>query len=58
MSRGKTYGKLTRIGNIGDIITLFGLKPFDDIDIVFIGMRHGRFRNFGFRIFGGGRHLG
>ena len=24
-----------------DMITLFGLKPFDDIDIVFTGMRPG-----------------
>ena len=40
-SREKTHGKLTPICSIDDMIALFGLKPFDDIDIVFTGMRPG-----------------
>jgi hypothetical protein len=41
MSREKTHGKLTPTSNIDGMITLIGLKPFDDIDIVFTGMRPG-----------------
>ncbi len=41
MSRKKTRSKLAPIYDIDDMIGLFGLKPFDDIDIVFMGMRPG-----------------
>jgi len=41
MSREMTRGKLTPTSNIDDMITLFGLKPVDDIDIVLTGMRPG-----------------
>ena len=36
-----TDSKVTPIGDIDYMITLFGLNPFDDIDIVFTGMRPG-----------------
>ena len=36
-----TNSKVTPICDIDDMIGLFGLKPFDDIDIVFTGMRPG-----------------
>ena len=41
MSRKKTRSKLAPIYDIDDMIGLFGLKPFDDIDIVFTGVRPG-----------------
>jgi hypothetical protein len=41
VSRKKTQSKPASISNIDDMIKLFGLKPFDDIDIVFTGMRSG-----------------
>ena len=41
MSRKKAYSKQTPINKIDDMIGLIGLKSFDDIDIVFTGMRPG-----------------